>query len=247
MDRTTLLFVIAAALGGFIGGFLLANSLNRSEMNSLRSQAGSPAVSSSASTTVPSPDEATLSEGEIQAKISEADKNAGDFAFQKNLGVSLYRYGAMKSDPKIITESARILTRANSLDPKDFDVLVSLGNALFDIGFANKDLSSFQKARDNYSKALAIRPDDVDVRTDVGISYLVQEPPEYAKAASELEAVSKAHPGHARSMQFLARAYLKQGRVPDAERLLAEMKGLDPSSTAIEELAVQISAAKNAK
>lgn len=244
MDRNTLLFVIIAALAGFIGGFLVANGINSSEINSLRSPAELRSATGLPNSAAPDQEQATLSEAEIQAKVDEAGKNAGNFTFQKELGISLYRYGAMKSDTNAIAESVPILTRANSLEPKDFDVLVSLGNALFDLGYANKDLASFQKARTTYGKALAIKPQDDDVKTDVGISYFVQEPADYAKAAAELEAVSKANPKHDRSMQFLTQVYIKQGRVADAERVLALIKRVNPTNPAIADLTSQIANAK---
>lgn len=243
MEKNTLLLVIVAALAGFIGGFLLANNINRSEMTALRSQAVQAPAANSAVTQAG--DEPSLSPEEIKAKIDEADQNADNFTFQKSLGVGLYRYGAMKQDVDVLVESARILTRASSLDPKDFDVLVALGNAHFDIGFAKKEAASFAKAREIYAKALAIKPEDADVRTDIGISFYVQEPPDLAKAAAELESVGEANPRHDRSIQFLAQVYIRQNKIADAEKALAKIKELNPGSQSIAELTSQINAAKS--
>src|SRR5947208_16895111 len=107
MDKSTVLVAAIALLSGFIGGFLLANSLNRSEINSLRStSAAQPAAKNSSN---PTPDDQTLSPQEIKAKIDQADKNPDNFSFQKDLGIALYRYGSMKQDEDVISESARIL------------------------------------------------------------------------------------------------------------------------------------------
>lgn len=241
MDKSTVLIVIAAALAGFIAGFMVANSINRSEIANIQSQ---PSIGSANTAGSQAASEQTLSPEEIKAKIDEADNNPENFAFQKNLGIGLYRYGAMKQDPEVLAESARILTRANALDPKDYDVLVSLGHAHFDVGFAKRELAGFVKAREIYSKALAIKPNDADVRTDMGISYFVQEPPDYAKAAVELEAVGEANPTHDRSMQFLANVYIKQLKFAEAEKVVAKMKEIDPSNPAISELSSQISGTK---
>src|SRR5205809_578982 len=83
-------------LAGIIGGFLLANSLNRTEMNSLRAQLDE--SKTSRSTDPKNSDESTLSGDEIKTKIAEADKNPGNLSFQKDLGIALYRYSAMKQD-----------------------------------------------------------------------------------------------------------------------------------------------------
>jgi len=245
MDKNSVLVAIIALLSGFIGGFLVANSLNRSEINSLR--VGSVVQSSAPNTgSKTTPDDQTLSPAEIKSKIDEADKNPDNFSFQKNLGIALYRYGAMKQDENVIGEAARILTRANTLDEKDFEVLVSLGNAEFDLGFAKKEAARFDKARADYLKALTIR-EDADVRTDLGISYFVQEPPDLAKSATELEKVISANPRHDRSIQFLIQVYIKQGRMADADKALAKMKEISPGNPAINDLTTQLNTARNGK
>jgi tetratricopeptide (TPR) repeat protein len=246
MDKNTLLYVIAALLFGFIGGFLLANSMNRSEMAALRAGAVQPvaAANSGATNTASDP---VLSEAEIKAKIAEADNNPSNFQFQKDLGTALYKYAAMKQQVGLLPETIRILTRAASLNDKDFEVLAALGNAHFDLGFNNKDADEFQKARDVYARALAAKPGDADVATDSSITYYVQSPPDYAKAASSLEKVASANPQHTRSMQFLAQAYVKMGRISDAQKTLDKIKAIDPSNDAISELTQQIAAALGGK
>ena len=136
-------YLISAIVGlvAFIGGFLLANSLNRSETERLRSEVEAAKNSSGSD---PRSD-ASLSEDEIQAKIAEAEGNPQNFQFQKGLGVALYRYGAMKQNASVIERSIPILERANRLDPKDADVLTALGNAHFDIGYFNKDNDAFAR------------------------------------------------------------------------------------------------------
>ncbi|MFZ1700509.1 MAG: tetratricopeptide repeat protein [Pyrinomonadaceae bacterium] len=241
MQKNTLLFVIAAALGGFIGGFMLANSMNRSEMTSLRSQATQPAANS---TGQPSNSAATtLSPEEIQAKIDEADQNADDFAFQKSLGIGLYRYAAMSQDVKTLGEAERILIRAGRLNPRDFDVFVALGNAEFDIAFFNRDSAKFAAARATYQKALEIKPGDLDVQTDLALTYFLPEPPDNEKAAGALEKVIAADPKHSRSMGFLAQTYLRLGKIADAEKMLAKLKELDPKSELIADIEKQITSA----
>ncbi|MEJ7623096.1 MAG: tetratricopeptide repeat protein [Pyrinomonadaceae bacterium] len=245
MHRNTLAYVIVALVAGFIGGFWLANSINRSAATS--GPVGNTMIQS---TDPAAPSTATgndLSPQEIAAKVAEADKNPDNFAFQKSLGIGLYRYAAMSSDALLLAESARILERAIALNSRDFDVAVALGNAYFDIGYAKKDRSSFEKAREFYSRALVIKPAEPDVRTDIGISYYVEEPANYAKAASELEAVGQANPKHDRSMQFLAQVYLKQNKVADARRVAAKIREINPANAALAELEVQIASAQGTK
>jgi tetratricopeptide (TPR) repeat protein len=150
----------------------------------------------------------------------------------------------MKQDLSILAESVRILERANSLNDRDFDVLVALGNAHFDIAFNKKDGSDFQKAREIYANALQVKPDDADVQTDIGISYFWQPSPDYNKAVTALEKVLAANPTHTRSMQYIARSYIKLGKFADAEKVVAKIKSVDPSDEAITDLASEIAKAK---
>lgn len=241
MHRNTLAFVIVAAIGGFVAGFWLANSINRSALT-MPAAANAPAANTAATTTNASPD-SELTDAEIKAKIAEADKSPGNLSFQRDLGISLYRYAAMKQSPELLRDAVRILERAISLKPDDFDILAALGNAHFDLGFFNKDTASFQKARDAYSKALTIKPAEPDVSTDLGLSYFLQEPPELDKAAAELEKVSKANPKHERSLQFLVQVYVKQKRLPDAEAAFVKLKSLNPNNSAISDLTSTLTAA----
>jgi tetratricopeptide (TPR) repeat protein len=243
MDKNTVLYVIAAVLFGFIAGFLLANSMNRSEMNAARVQTSQPAVATAPNSVPTSPNnEPSLSDAEIKAKIADADKNPSNFEYQKDLGTALYKYSAMKSQPDLLPDTIRILERADSLNNKDFDVIVALGNAHFDIGFAQKDTGEFQKARDLYARALAIKADDADVETDNAITWFVQPNPDYAKAAAALEKVSAANPQHTRSMQFLAQSYIKLGRTIDAQKQIDKIKAIDPNDHSIADLTKQVTA-----
>ena len=235
MHKNTLAFVVAAAIGGFIAGFWLANSINRSAAPVVPLQTSAANTSTSSSTSATAQD-SDLSEAEIRDKIAEADRNPGNLAFQRDLGVSLYRYAAMKQDTQLLADAVRVLERASSLDPKDADVIVALGNAHFDIGFFKKDASSFQKARDEYTRSLTLKPDDADVMTDLGLTYFLQEPPDLDKAASQLEKVSAANPKHDRCLQFLVRVYAKQNRTADAEKTFAKLQTLNPKNSAIPEL-----------
>lgn len=243
MHKNTILLVIIATLGGFIGGFMLANAINRSEINSQKGTSSQTGPSNTAVAQAQGDQE--LSPEEIKAKIAEADKNPGNFTFQKDLGVALYRYAAMKQDEALLGESVRILDRANTLGAKDFDVLVALGNAHFDLGFAKKETTGFQTAREIYTKALELKPADADVATDLGLTWFLQDPPSYDKASTALQKVSDANPKHERSLQFLVQSYVKQNKMADAEKALAKLKSINPANTSIAELSSEITAAQN--
>jgi tetratricopeptide (TPR) repeat protein len=238
--KTAVLFIIIAGLMGFIVGFIIANYLNRSDIASLRARNDGAALGTQPTTGAPV--EPTLSPEEIKTKIAEADKNPENFLFQKDLGLALYRYGAMRQDADILEQARLLLDRAMSLNARDFDVVVGLGNAEFDIGYYKKDAASFQKAREIYAKALAIRPDDADVQTDLGLTYFLQDPPAYDRAEIELKKVGAKNPRHERSLQFLVQVHTRQNRGSDARAALEKLKSLNPANPAIRELTTLVSA-----
>ena len=70
-------------------------------------------------------------------------------------------------DPNLqaaLTQAAAPLLEAVNQDPKDFDSLVKLGNLYY-------DGKQFPSAIQYYERALAIHPENPDVRTDMGTAY----------------------------------------------------------------------------
>ncbi len=225
-----------AVVVSFIGGFLLANTLNRGEIEANRAE-NDGLKTAQVKATQNSP-ELTLTSEEIETKIAQADANQNNFAFQKNLGLALYRYGSMKQDPELISESARILQRAFDLDPADFDIQTGLGNAYFDVGYFNKDNESFVKSREYYGKALAKRPGDVEIRTDQGITYFLQQPPDLERAVGEFEKSLAINPKHEKTLQFLIQSLVKQNETGKAAYYLEQLKKANADNPSITELSM---------
>lgn len=234
---------IAAIFVSFIGGFLLANALNRNDLNTLRAE--NDRLKNSENKTVRDESELNLSESEIQEKIAEADSNPTNYAFQKNLGIALYRYAAMKQDSKMLSEVGRILTRVYENNPQDYNVTVTLGNIYFDIGYFQKDNSQFQKARVFYQKALEQKNDDADVRTDLGLTYYLIDPPENERAIAEFQKTLQIDPNHEKTLQALAQIKTKQNKTEEAEKFISRLKEVNSKNQTIPELESQIQKLKN--
>ena len=233
MSSRVILIIILTAVAAFAAGFMVANSLNRNALHGVRADG-----ERNTNQTAPANDDPglTINNEEISAKIAEADRNPSDLQYQKNLGLSLYKYAAMKQDMRLLNEAERLLSRAAGLDPKDRDVLVGLGNARFDIGFFAKDRAAFERARESYSKALVLEPSDVDVRCDLALTYFLQEPPDLDKSVAEFQTGLKSKPDHERSLQFLIQALVRQSKLEDAKRVLADLKQKHPNNQAIPDL-----------
>jgi len=234
MSAKTAWIIVIAALAGVAAGFILANSINRSELSNLRAEnerlktATPPASSGEAN-----PD---LSQDEINATVARADNNPGDFDTQRNVGVAIYRYGAMKQDEKLVRQAVKILERATKLQPNDYDVMLSLGNAYFDVGYFSKDNEALANARTFYGKALAAKPDNPDIITDLGLTYFLQTPPDYENAVVEFKKSLDKNPKHEKTLQFMVQTLIKQNKSSEASEYLERLRTVNPKNQSIGEL-----------
>jgi cytochrome c-type biogenesis protein CcmH/NrfG len=83
------------------------------------------------------------------------------------------------------------LLEAVKKDPSDYDSLVKLGNMFY-------DAQQFPGAIEYYGRALAIHPENPDVRTDMGTAYWYSGNADQALAA--METSLKYRPGHPQTL-----------------------------------------------
>ena len=231
MNTKTAGLLLLAILISFFGGFYVANSLNKAELNLLRGEAGRVMTPSNEP-------EQTLSAEEIQQRLTQADANPNNLQFQKSLGLALYRYASMKQDTKLLSEVSRLLLRVYEKNPEDREVEITLGNLYFDIGYFQKDNENLKKAQQYYQNILAKTPEDVDVRTDYGLTYFLQKPADYDKAAAEFRKSLETDPKHEKTLRFLIQTLLKQEKMPEAESYLARLKEVNPNTESLSEIRV---------
>jgi tetratricopeptide (TPR) repeat protein len=225
-------YLITALVGliGLAGGFLLANKLNRSELEKIRTDSAS---------TKSAPDTGSqfdLSNEEIDAKLDEAAKSPNDLQFQKRLGISLYRFGTMKRDASVIEKALVPLGRANTLDANDKETIATIGNAYFDIGYFNRDNESLIRSRSYYETLLQARPDDVETRTDLGLTYFLTDPADLDSAARNFEASLERDPKHEKTLQFYIQTLAKQNKPDRAKIALARLRALNPQNPTLPDL-----------
>ncbi len=234
---------LIAVFLSFAGGFLLANALNRSDLNALKAE--NERLRNIQDEKLLTESETSSSDEEIRGKITEADQNPTNFDFQKNLGIALYRYATMKKDAEMMLDAARLLTRVYENDKKDYDVIVMLGNIFFDIGYFKKDNAKFVAAREFYQKALEQNPNDADVRTDLGLTYSLATPPEKESAIAEFQKSLKVNPRNEKALEALTEALLSENKTAEAENYLAKLKQVNENNPSVVDLTLQLAQAKN--
>ena len=244
MNGRTLLTAAAAALLGIAAGFILANSINRGELSTLRAENDRLKTERNAG---PGQDSNSgLTDEEINSTIARADQKPTDFDIQRNVGVAIYRYGAMKQDEKLVRRSLSVLERAATLRPDDFDVNLTLANANFDVGYFSKDNDALARSRVLYQKALAAKPDNVDIRTDLGLTHFLQTPPDYTGAVDEFQRALAKDPRHEKTLQFMIQALIKENRSSEASQYLERLRSVNPQNESIGELTSMLANAQPA-
>ncbi len=186
MNKKGFWLSIIAVIISFAGGFLLANALNRRQIDDLQAEVGSLKNTETTEVSKKSDSDIMLSDQEIREKIAQADQNPENIEFQKNLAIALYSYANAKQDAALLPDIARLLERVYKKHPKDFNAIISLGNIYFDIGQINANSQAVEKSRQFYREAALIKPNDAEVITDLGATFLISKPPDNEKAIAEL-------------------------------------------------------------
>lgn len=222
MNRKAVWLSVIGILLGFAGGFLVANALNRSQLSALQTE--NMGLREQAAGTGKNQAGEDLSRAEIDGKLAEAKENPDNFEFQKQLGLALYRYAASKQDAELLVEVAALLERAFSLNPDDYQVMVSLANVNYDLGQINRTEQRNLKARELYLKALSKYPQDTGVITDLGLTYLLSANPDPANAAVQFETTLKIDPRHERALRYMTEAQIAVGDEEKANGFLKRLK-----------------------
>ncbi|MBD0371414.1 MAG: tetratricopeptide repeat protein [Pyrinomonadaceae bacterium] len=232
MNKDNILFGIIGLLLGFIIGFMFANSANQ------RATAPSSAALTQQNPALP-PDHPPIQNGaNQQAAMAEAEA-AGKLAkdrpdnFEAQMKAAEAFYQIQRFD-----EAAEFLKRANQLQPQAYEPIVNLGNVYF-------DAERYEEAEKWYSQALKTRPDDINVRTDLGLTFLFRTPPDNDRAIKEFRASLERDPRHEQTLQNLTVALTHAGLAKEAEETLAKLQEVNPANASLSKLRSDIDALKS--
>ncbi len=117
-------------------------------------------------------------------------------------------------------------------DPKNLPALVELGNLYF-------DTDQPKEAIDAYSRYLAVKPDNADVRTDMGIMY--RKLGQFDRAIEEFKKAAQSDPKHANSRYNTGLVLLHdKGDMKDAIKAWEDYLKVDPNSERAQRIKAQI-------
>ena len=124
-------------------------------------------------------------------------------------------------------------------DPKNLPALVELGNLYF-------DTDQPKEAIEAYTRYLAVKPDNADVRTDMGIMY--RKLGQFDKALEEFRKAAQSDPKHANSRYNTGLVLLHdKGDMKGAIKAWEDYLKVDPNSEKAQRIRAQIEKMKTMK
>ena len=226
MNKDSIFVGIIGLLLGLIVGFMFANNINQ------RGQGG--AVVAQQNAALPpdhppvAPDAAQTGPdmASVQEAINLAKTDQNNFAAQ--MKAADYTYQIQRFD-----DALQFLQRANQLQPDNYETIVQLGNV-------NYDANRFGEAEKWYTTALQKKPDDVNVRTDLGLTFLLREPANLDRAITEFRASLERDPKHLQTLQNLTVALTRKGDAAQARSVLAKLEEVSPGNPALTSLRAEL-------
>jgi tetratricopeptide (TPR) repeat protein len=237
MTKENFLFAIIGLLLGVIVGFTVANTINQKA--SVRP--ASVAESGIQSEQLP-PDHPALPSNavggqqqggalpEVQQAIQRAKDQPNNFDAQMeaaSLFTQINRYD----------DALQYLTQANKLKPDNYEAIVALGNTNF-------DAHNYDLAQKWYEQALAKKADDINVRTDYGLSLMFGNQADYDRAIAEFQESLQKDPNHQPTLQNLVVALSQKGDAAGAETMLHRLEQINPQNPALPQLRARLQGVK---
>ena len=224
INKENVLFALSGLFLGVILGFLLTNNINQRS-------SGAPIAQMSQPNQAMPPDHPPITtNGVKQGPDTAAIQAAADVAksqpdnFDVQMKTADINYQAERYDDAI-----QYLQKANKLRPDNFETIVLLGNVNYDAG-------RFPEAEKWYKSALTIKADDINVRTDLGLTFMLRDPANLDSAIAEFRRSLERDPKHIQTLQNLTVALTRKGDAAQARTVLAKFEEVSPGNPAISTL-----------
>ena len=218
MQKNTIIGVFVGLIIGLIIGFAVANSINRSAINQQTSAQIAPTAQ------IPNQSTADIKErqpqGAMMPQISEilekADKEPNNFEAQT-------KAAELHAQIQKFDKAAEYYEKASKIKPDDYDTIVKTANAYF-------DAKNYETAEKWYLQALQKNADDINVRTDLGITFIERQNPDYDRAIKEFQVSLEKNPKHEPTLYNLGIVYFKKGNSEEFQKILQKLTEINPNS-----------------
>jgi tetratricopeptide (TPR) repeat protein len=227
MNKDRIIFGIGGILIGLIAGFFFANKINRESIPA--QTASSTATSMPEGNSALPPNHPPIGQTgdstgggavpQVMAAIEKAKQNPDDYEAQMTAADLYYQI-------QRFPDAAKFYEAANRIKPNEQESIIKLGNALF-------DAEQYDQAEKWYEKALQQRPKDVNVRSDLGLTFFLREPRDIDRAIKEFQASLAIDPNHEMTLQNLAIAYSEKGDKENAGKIVERLKKVNPENPVV--------------
>lgn len=236
MTKENVLFSIIGVLFGFIVGFIFTNTVNQRALPTA-SRTG-PAATTTLQPTENNlpPDHPTLPMNAVkeqQALESEMTEVARQAREAPDNFAAQMKAAELSTELKRYDDAIEFLLRANQLQPDNQQVVIALGNVNF-------DARRFENAEKWYTAALVKQPDNINVRTDLGLTFFLRNPPDADRAIAEFRESLKRNPEHELTLQNMTIALIEKKEWPEAQTMMDRLAKVNPNNPALSSLRSQI-------
>lgn len=240
MTKENFLFTVIGLLAGMIIGFLFTNSIN--QRSPVLTQAASPnspvlvsptAAGSNSAVNPGGAAQAEMSMAEVQEAIEQARTDPNNFEVQVKAAQLFYQI-------RRFDQALQFLEQAHKLRSDNYEVIAQLGNVNFDAG-------RYEAAEKWYTNALSKKPDDINVRTDLGLTFFFRQPPDVEGAVAEYRRSLQLDPRHELTLQNLTAALNSIGKTEEAQEALTRLEAVNPNNPALPKLRSDLAQLRSAK
>lgn len=231
MNKQTLAFTVVGIIIGFIGGFVMSNTINRNAVLNQTSAANTPAANAPFAGTQNQPAPNAPPGGgmmpDIAEKLSKAQAEPNNFDAQTSAG-------DMYAQINRFEKAVEFYERADKARPGDFKTIIKLASGNFELG-------KFAEAEKWYEKALKLKPEDPDIRSDLGLTFYLREPKDLERAVKEYETVLAKNPDHELTLQNYAAALREKGDRATLQNVIARLEKVNPKNPVISKYQQELS------
>lgn len=223
MGQKTLIGTCAGLVAGLAIGFAGANYINRTE------PAGTPVGNVPPTAAVPAspqqPGQPNSNQvgmmGDVQTTLDNAKANPKDAEAQikaADLYLEIQRYD----------DALQFYSKAAELKPDSFEANANIGQ----IYMGKKE---FVKAGEFYAKALEVNKTDAGLRSDLGLTFYLREPPDSKRAIKEYKRALEIDPNHEAALQNLTVALKGIGEKEEYSQVIVRLRKVNPNNPALKE------------
>lgn len=205
-------------------GFFGANTLNR-EATATADIPGNPPLFDQQTLQQSVPGNAPPQGGmmpDIQQKLDRAMKEPQNFEAQMEAG-------DMYAQIQKYETAIEFYQKGLAIKPDERQANIVLANAFF-------DLKKFSDAGKYYTKALELDPNDINARTDLGTTFVEQQPPDFDRAIKEFETALEIDPKREATLYNLGVAYFRKGDMEKSKEILSRLEAINPNTQLVSKL-----------